>query len=284
MTGGLAPPLCGMSRFHGIAHILARRERDMAQQIAGLAPDRCGIAAVGAALLAADIKLGCPVDRVRWRAAAGKGRDLFQRFLRGFRTGIGRQPFPAAFAAKAAFAHTAKARRRIHHIGAIHPDDARYQLGRDIQREVDILGPDRRRQPVAGVIGQLDRLGRGAEGGGYQHGAKDLVLHQRIGRVHAGDQCGRIIASGRGDIACGKHLATGVGGNHFGHALHLNGVHQRAYIHGFVQRVTDPQLRHPRPQLGIEPIRNGLMHQQARACTADLPLIEPDRIHQPLDG
>ena len=41
---------------------------------------------------------------------------------------------------------------------------------------------------------------------------------------------------------------------------------------------------HPRPQLGVEPLGDTLVDQQARAGTADLALVKPNRVDDPFDG
>ena len=72
----------------------------------------------------------------------------------------------------------AKTSRRIKQVCGIHPDDTSSELWRDIKGEVHVLGPKRGGKPIARVIGDLDRLRRGAERGCHQHGAKDFGLHQ----------------------------------------------------------------------------------------------------------
>ena len=69
----------------------------------------------------------------------------------------------------------------------------------------------------------------------------------------------------------------------FGHAVVLDGIDQRAHVDGFVERVAHAQFRHARLEFGIESLRHGFVDQETRARAADLPLIEPDRIHQTLD-
>src|SRR5881392_1030693 len=52
----------------------------------------------------------------------------------------------------------AEPRRRIEQVRAIDPHHTRLDLGRHIEREVDVLGPDAGREPVGRVVGQLHRL------------------------------------------------------------------------------------------------------------------------------
>src|SRR6185437_9692107 len=50
-----------------------------------------------------------------------------------------------------------------------------------------------------------------------------------------------------------------------------------------VEGLADAELLHARAQLGDELPRDALLHQEARAGAADLPLIEPDRVDDALD-
>ena len=285
MAGGSGPAFGGMGGLDRVADVLAVADADMTQQFAACRPDGFRIAAVGPGLLAADVKLGGAVQIRNFRVARGGNcRYGFQRFRRADRFEIGQKPFPAAFAAKARLAHTAKAGCGIEEVGRIHPDDACLQLRRHIQRKVHILGPDRGGKAVAGVVGQLYRLGRGAEGHGNQHGAKDFFLHQGRGGRQAGDEGGRVEAARRNRRggAIGFPLAVGI--DHGGDRGQLDRVHDRTHVDAFVQRVADAQTVHAALQLFVEPFRHAFLHQQARSGAADLALIEPDRIHQPLDG
>ena len=64
----------------------------------------------------------------------------------------------------------------------------------------------------------------------------------------------------------------------------LNRIHHCAHIDAFVERITQTQGFHPRAQFLVEAFCDTFLHQKARPGAADLTLIEPDRIHQPLDG
>ena len=63
--GGGGPAERGAGGFDGVADVLAVAVADFADQRAGGAVDRAGIAGIGAGLLAADIHLGGLVDRRR---------------------------------------------------------------------------------------------------------------------------------------------------------------------------------------------------------------------------
>ena len=95
---------------------------------------------------------------------------------------VGLQAFPTTLAAEPAFAHAAKSGSRVKHVRAVDPDHTGDQFRRDIQCQIDVLAPDCGGQPVAGVVGHLDSLGRGAECCANQHGTKDFFLHQGISR------------------------------------------------------------------------------------------------------
>src|SRR5262249_34563880 len=56
-----------------------------------------------------------------------------------------------------------------------------------------------------------------------------------------------------------------------------------ADVHCLVEWVAHPQLLHAETQLREQRLRDALLYQQARACTADLALIEPDGIYHTLD-
>ncbi len=256
----------------------------MAQQSAGFAVDRFGIAAVRTRLFAADVQFCGAVDSINWRAFTCKTDEFFQWFRLCFGLGVGAETFPATFPAKAAFACAAKTSRRVKQIGRIDPDDARNQLGRDIKRQVDVLCPDCRGQTVAGVVGQFDRFTRRTERGGDQNRAEDFFLHQRIRRGEPFNQGGRIeTAAFRHVDTRLMHLACGVGRHHFADRVQLNRIHDGANVDALVERVAHAQLVHARAQLVVEAICDPFLHQQARPGTAHLTLVEPDGVDQTFD-
>ena len=285
VAGGFAPAGGGVHRFDGVADILAVGEADMPQKRTARAVDGLRIAAVWAGLFAADIELGGAVERVGRAAFTHMGFDRGEWLALFGGAGVGEEPFPAAFAAEAAFAHAAEARRGIEEIGRVHPDDACGKLRRDVEGEIDVFRPDRRGEAVAGVIRQLHGLGWRAEGGGNEDGAEDFLLHQRIGGGEAGDQRGRVEAAlggkGRGALV---QLAARTGVNHFGDPRVLNGIDDGAHVNAFVERIADAQAIHAALELGMEAVGDALLHQKPRTGAADLPLIEPDCIDEPLNG
>ena len=88
------------------------------------------------------------------------------------------QALAPALAAEAAFPIAAEAGRRVEHVGRIDPDHASLDARRDLKSAIDVLRPDGRREAVAGVVGESDRLVRRAEGRGDQHGAEDFFARE----------------------------------------------------------------------------------------------------------
>src|SRR5215470_18498691 len=67
-------------------------------------------------------------------------------------------------------------------------------------------------------------------------------------------------------------------------ALQLDRSDDGADIGRFVERVANAQARHPRPELFVQALGHAFLDQQAAAGAADLTLVEPDRIDEPLHG
>src|SRR3954462_13419770 len=88
------------------------------------------------------------------------------------------QPFAPALASEAALAIAAEAAARVEEIGRVDPDRPGLNAARDIQRLVDVLGPDARRQPVPRVVRQSHRLRGRAERHRDEHWPEDLDLRQ----------------------------------------------------------------------------------------------------------
>ena len=209
-------------------------------------------------------------------------RGRCARFARDFWLGVAREAFPAAFAPKAAFAHAAKPCGGVHHVGAVDPDDACDEFWCDVEREVDVLGPDGGREPVARVVGDLHGFRGCAEGGGNQHGAEDFGLHQVRCGVQACDQGRRVEAAFGGRRL--EYFAFGVVRDQLGDHVALGRVHDGADVDAFVERVADAQASHAGFEFGVEAVCDAFLHQQARARAADLPLVEPDCVDKTFDG
>src|SRR6202034_2200800 len=69
-------------------------------------------------------------------------------------------PGPPELTADAAAPGAAPRKPRVDDSPAVHPHGARAQLAREQVRARYVPGPDRRRQPVVGPIGEPDRLSR----------------------------------------------------------------------------------------------------------------------------
>src|SRR5690606_13689716 len=115
-------------------------------QFARRAMDRTVVTAVGAGLLAADIILGGPVEmagieRVARRGGDGFGHRLrFQRFLPAGLE-IGGHALAATLAPETALLIAAEADGGVELVGAVDPDHAGLEPGRDIEGEIDVLAP-----------------------------------------------------------------------------------------------------------------------------------------------
>ena len=196
------------------------------------------------------------------------------------------QAFLAAFATKAAFAVAAKARSAVEQVGAVDPHRAGLDLAGHVQRQVDVVRPHAGSQPVTGVVRQFHGLGRGAEGQRDQHRAKDLLLHGSSRRVQPRDQ-GRLVEQslfGQLDVRLEHVPALAHARLHPAvHRLPLRLVHDGAHVDGLVERIADAHVAHAVLELADELLGDVFLHQQARTGTADLALVEPDRIDHALD-
>ncbi len=69
-----------------------------------------------------------------------------------------------------------------------------------------------------------------------------------------------------------------------GDAVALHRGHDGADIDALVERVAEPQALHAGAQFGDRALVDAFLNQQTRARAAHLPLVEPDRIDDALDG
>ncbi len=257
------PALRPARSLNRIPHILPVRQRRLSDQLAAFRINLGRITAVRPRLFATDVELRGPVYRLRFRIRPraeplhfGKRLGLARRFC------VGSHPFRPTFATKAAFTHTTKRGRRIKHVCPVHPNHTRGQLGCNIERHIDVLGPDRRRQAVARVVRQFDGFRRRTERHAHQHWAKYLILHQRIGCAQTGDQRRRVKASDLGQIARRLiHLTCCVRINQTCDCLQLLRINDRAHVDGLVERRPHPKLVHPHPELGIKAFRHAFLNQ-----------------------
>src|SRR5580704_9294254 len=79
------------------------------------------------------------------------------------RLGKERERMCPALAADTRELHPAEGRAQVAQKPVVHPGDAHLHLARHAMRALQVAGPDGRRQTVAGVVGERDRLLLGVE-------------------------------------------------------------------------------------------------------------------------
>src|SRR3546814_2140209 len=90
------------------------------------------------------------------RATLGCGLEvLFPAWLQ-----VGAHAFAAAFAAEAGFLVAAEADGGVEIVGAVDPDHAGLDLGRNVEGKIDVLAPDGGGEAVFGVVGEGHGLDR----------------------------------------------------------------------------------------------------------------------------
>ena len=132
------------------------------------------------------------------------------------------------------------------------------------------------------MVGNLHRLLRRAEGHHCGDGAKDLDVHDGGGWLDVGEDRGRkpVARARQFTRSLQQRAAFGFSLlNNLGDALQLDGIDDGAHVDGFVQRVADAQALHAAAEFAEELRRNALLHEDARARTADLALVEPDGVN-----
>ena len=298
MRSHLRPARSASRSFHCIADVFAVAERRFAEQLALPPVNREGVAGVWPGLLSANVLLDSAVDsRVSRRNVILIVRRSVQ-FVRAIRFSFGSrqrmQPLrrqvlqhalASAFAAVSGFAIAAESACCVELVGTIHPHHARLHLRSQVQRDVDVLAPDARRQPVHSVVGQLCGLRRRAEGHRHQHRAKDLLLHHRRCRMHIGQQRRRIVATFLRQLIARLPAPRTLGHSrvyHFANGFQLDRRNNRANVNRLVQRRPNAQSFHACTQPRIERFSHAFLHQQSRSRAAYLPLVEPDGVNQPL--
>src|SRR5690606_37048433 len=183
-SGGPSQGPAGL--LDSVADILAGAFAHFTHDLA-LGPEhRTVIAAIGARLFATDEEFCRLVDMVAVERVAVDGsgncrqsrrrlEGLFPAWLE-----IGPHAFAATLAAKAAFLVATKADSRVKVVGAVDPGHTSLELGGNVESEVDIPAPQRRRKAIAGIVGELDGLFGRAEAHGHQNRPKDLLGNKRI--------------------------------------------------------------------------------------------------------
>mmetsp|Transcript_2258 Transcript_2258/g.6258 ORF Transcript_2258/g.6258 Transcript_2258/m.6258 type:complete len:591 (-) Transcript_2258:548-2320(-) len=196
------------------------------------------------------------------------------------------EPLASRLAAVAAFLHAAEPGRRVEEVVGVDPDDPRADLEGHVQRLRHVLRPYGGRQPKGRVVGQLDGLGRGAEGQYDQHRPEDLINDHLARRLHVRDESWGV------EEALPRHLLQGALVHRRAlvprylyvllDARQLGLVHDGADVHALVERTADAQVVHAAAELGDELRVDVLLDEEARAGAAHLSLVEPDGVHDPL--
>ena len=203
---------------------------------------------------------------------------------------LGRQVFEhalaSAFASVARFAIAAEAAGGVELVGAVDPDHSGFDLRGEVERDVDVLAPDAGGETIDGVVGQLRGFCRRAEGHGDEDRPEDLFLNDGRAGMHVSEQ------SGREEAALLRHWtawlpatrALGDAGiDHFADGFKLHGRHDCSNIDGFIERRAHAERFHARADFCVERFGHALLHEKARACAADLALIEPDGVDEAFD-
>ncbi len=119
---------------------------------------------------------------------SGRVSAMLLRRLRPLRLGVGERALAAAFPPVAGFLVAAEPGGRVEQVGRVDPHHARLELRRDIEREVDRFRPDRRGEPVGGVVGERDGLLRRAEAHRHRDRPEDFDLRHGRRRLDVGEQ------------------------------------------------------------------------------------------------
>ncbi len=222
----------------------------------------------------------------RGRAGGPSGRIVHRRRRLPRRPDVLPEPFPPPFAPEPALAVPTEAGCRVELVGAVDPDGAGLDLCGNVQGEVDVLAPDAGREAVARVVRERDRLLRGPEGHEGDDGPEDLLLRDRRGGRHIGEECGwvepPVLRAAPGRLPHHGALLHALA-DHALDPFELDRRDNGADVDRLVERVTDAELLHARLEPLDEPLGHALLHQDPRARAADLALVEPDRVDHTLD-
>ena len=203
-----------------------------------LGKNLAAIAPVRPRLFAADIELFGAVECATFQPALARVRCcVHQRFQLALGARVGLQAFPPALATKPTFTHPTKAGGSVKQVRGINPDNPRCKLWRDAQSKVHILAPNRRRKPIARIVGEAHCLLWCAEGCGHQNRPEYLLLHELRARRKPRDQRRRIEAPLHGQFnGCCVKLSFIIGGDHICDRLELHRIHNRPNVDRFVHR------------------------------------------------
>src|SRR5947209_13970805 len=155
-----------------------------------------------------------------------------------------------------------------------------------MQSDIDVLAPKAGSKAVSCVVRQFNGFAQRAEGHGGEHRPEDLFLCDGGARMNIREQRWRIVQSLYRKL--GSRLAAGCSLGYAlidqsPYALQLRRSNDGADINGLVERRAHAQRFHARANLRDQSLGDALLHEQTRACAANLSLIEPDAVHQPFD-
>src|SRR5438034_8529009 len=162
------------------------------------------------------------------------------------------QTVPSALAAEARLLVAAERRRRVEPVVRVRPDHAGAQAFGHPENARALLGPDARAETVRRVVRLLDRLIRRAERQDREHRPEDLLLRDPVAlrdvredRRHEPvallGQAARRLVDLRALLLAGR--------DELADPLELHRRVDRADVRVLVERVADPQRRHPPLQL-----------------------------------
>src|SRR6266571_5159099 len=196
------------------------------------------------------------------------------------------QPLTAAFPAVPGFLVPAERRGRVELVEGVGPHHAGAQLVGDGEDPRTLLGPDPGGQPVRRVVRLLHRLGRGAEREYRQDRAEDLLAGDPVRLRDTGENRRYEPESAlRQFTRSGPALRTlrGTGFGQLADPGQLRGRVDGAHVGVLVQRVADPQRRHPPLERVEYLVGHRLLDQQPGTRAAHVPLVEEDAVDDALD-
>ena len=170
---------------------------------------------------------------------------------------------------------------RVEAVVGVGPHHPGLQVRRHPEDLGPLVGPHAGREPVARVVGLGHRLLGGAEREHREDRAEDLLAGDAVRLGHAGEDRRREPVAACGQLA--RRLVelpalVHPRGDQLRDLVELRPGVDRAEVGVLVQRVADAQRRQPVLQLLQQQRGDGLLHEQARAGTAHVALVEVDAV------
>src|SRR2546423_3945221 len=186
----------------------------------------------------------------------------------------------------------AEGRGRVHHVVGVYPDDARLYLAREAVRARDVARPDASGESVGDFVGLTDEVALVLEGDDGDDGAEYLLLRDAHGVLHLAEDC-RLEEEAAAQVAFERgRTAAAQNGRAFRARdvnVRLDSVqllfgNLRPHLRPGVRRVADLYLLGLLAEATEEFVLHLFVEEEARACAADLPLVEEDAHHRAVDG